>query len=451
VTFDDAYRSVLSLALPILEALELPGTVFVPTRFAIDGRLASWPGMEADLAGPHADELKVMSWDELAQLNGRGWEVGSHTQTHARLTELADRELREQLVGSRRECEQRLGIQCTSLAYPYGDTDTRVMAAAAAAGYTAGAGLPVRRLHAPLALNWPRVGIYGADRRWRFELKTSRAARRLRTFATTPARSAPSRSAFLPHAEMSTHAPNGARIAVIVPCFNDGELALDAVGSIEESEPVEVVVIDDASTEPRTLSALQSLRRAGVQVLRHERNLGLPAARVSGLQATTAKYVFPLDADDLVVPGALSSMAAVLDATPAAAVCFGDYAEFGTRDRTRRVPVRLDPYRVAYRNDYPVSSLFRRSVLESVGGWQAVGAEVGYEDWNLWMTLAERGAVGIHWGNGVAVRRRLHGNRMLADAAKRHISLYATLRTLHPRLFADLRAHRCRCRSGRSG
>jgi glycosyltransferase involved in cell wall biosynthesis len=241
---------------------------------------------------------------------------------------------------------------------------------------------------------------------------------------------------------MSTHAPNGARIAVIVPCFNDGELALDAVGSIEESEPVEVVVIDDASTEPRTLSALQSLRRAGVQVLRHERNLGLPAARVSGLQATTAKYVFPLDADDLVVPGALSSMAAVLDATPAAAVCFGDYAEFGTRDRTRRVPVRLDPYRVAYRNDYPVSSLFRRSVLESVGGWQAVGAEVGFEDWNLWMTLAERGAVGIHWGKGVAVRRRLHGNRMLADAAKRHISLYATLRTLHPRLFADLRAHR---------
>jgi hypothetical protein len=164
---------------------------------------------------------------------------------------------------------------------------------------------------------------------------------------------------------------------------------------------------------------------------------------MTGLRATYAAYVFPLDSDDLAVPGALSAMADCLDGRTEAAVCFGDYLEFdGGAEHLRTVPPVLDPYRVAYRNDYPVSSLFRRTALESVGGWQGVGGEVGYEDWNLWMTLAERGMIGIHWGRGVAFRRRVHGTRMLGSVRSRHIALYLTLRTLHPRLFAELRRHR---------
>src|SRR5581483_6509466 len=116
--------------------------------------------------------------------------------------------------------------------------------------------------------------------------------------------------------------------------------------------------------------------------------------------------------------------------------------EFGDREMVHRVPHRLDPYRIAYRNQYPVSSLFRRSCLEAVGGWQAVGGAVGYEDWNLWMALAEAGLRGARWSGGVALRRRLHGHRMLSDAARRHVWLYRTLRASHPALFANLRRHR---------
>jgi glycosyltransferase involved in cell wall biosynthesis len=237
---------------------------------------------------------------------------------------------------------------------------------------------------------------------------------------------------------------DAARVAVIVPCYNDGALVLEAVGSVRESEPVEIVVVDDASTDRATLRALERLRHEGIRVERHERNRGLPAARMTGVVATRAPYVFPLDADDLAVPGALTGMADLLDAMPTVAACFGDYAEFGTRTRVRRVPARLDPYRIAFRNDYPVSSLFRRSALGAVGGWQPVGDEVGYEDWNLWMALAERGLECVHWGRGVAFRRRLHGNRMLSDAAKVHVTLYRTLRSMHPRLFGQLPAHRRR-------
>src|SRR5579884_206895 len=184
VTFDDAYCSVFRVAFPILRELGLPATVFVPTGFADGGRTATWGGMER-YNDPHG-ELAVMSWEELGVLQDQGWEIGSHTHSHPRLTEIDDDRLADELSRSRQECADRLGVPCVALAYPYGDTDIRVMTAAAGAGYAAAAGLPARRLHAPMPMNWPRVGIYSSDRRWRFELKTSQAVRRLRAVGGDP-------------------------------------------------------------------------------------------------------------------------------------------------------------------------------------------------------------------------------------------------------------------------
>lgn len=231
------------------------------------------------------------------------------------------------------------------------------------------------------------------------------------------------------------------RIAVIVPCYRDGEHVAAAVRSIREKEPVDVVIVDDGSDDEPTHEALARLESEGVRVVRHERNRGLAQARSTGLRETRAPYVFPLDSDDLAEPGALAQMADRLDADPTAAVCFGDYAEFGSSALIRAVPDEIDPYRIAYTNEYPVSALFRRSALEDAGGWQ--DTKDGYEDWYLWMTLAEAGSRGIHLGPGVvSYRRRLHGDRMLASARMVHPRLYERLRDDHPRLFDDLSEHR---------
>lgn len=232
------------------------------------------------------------------------------------------------------------------------------------------------------------------------------------------------------------------RVAVIVPCFNDGRLVTEAVASAQQSpEPVELVVIDDGSTEPETAEVLDRLEAEGVRVV-HQANTGLPGARMTGLRETSAPYVFPLDADDLLVGETLPRMADRLDADDALAVCFGDYAEFGgPEDLVRAVPERLDPFRVAYTNEYPVSALFRRSALEAVGGWKAI--RYGYEDWDLWMALVEAGHEGAHVGPGqLTYRRRLHGERMLTTAKRNHRELYRTLKDRHPALFADIATHR---------
>jgi peptidoglycan/xylan/chitin deacetylase (PgdA/CDA1 family) len=179
ITFDDAYRSVIELARPILDRYELPATVFAPTAGVDAGGPLSWPGIEQWLGGPDERELTPMTWQQLRSLASAGWEIGSHTATHPHLTEIDDGALEEELTSSKAVCEQRLEAPCTSLAYPFGDVDARVLAATARAGYGAAGALP-RRLSSHDALDWPRIGVYWADDDRRFRMKVSPTVRRLR-------------------------------------------------------------------------------------------------------------------------------------------------------------------------------------------------------------------------------------------------------------------------------
>jgi peptidoglycan/xylan/chitin deacetylase (PgdA/CDA1 family) len=178
VTFDDAFRSVLDLALPVLTELGLPATVFAPTDFVGTPGPMSWPGIDEWLDGPYTGELACMSWSDLSTLADAGWEIGSHTRSHPFLTRLDDDRLQNELAKSREICERRLGRPCVSLAYPYGDVDERVVQAARAAGYEAACTLP-DRLDSTEPLTYGRVGVYRADTMSRFRVKASPLARRL--------------------------------------------------------------------------------------------------------------------------------------------------------------------------------------------------------------------------------------------------------------------------------
>jgi peptidoglycan/xylan/chitin deacetylase (PgdA/CDA1 family) len=181
ITFDDAYRSVLELALPILDRLGMRASVYVPTDWPGRDEPMTWPGIDQWLGGEHERELRCMSWDELGGLADDGWEVGSHTCSHPHLPELEDARLAAELEESRSVCEQRMGRPCASISYPYGAVDERVVQAAGRAGYRFGVTLP-RELHDARPLYWPRVGVYHVDGEsdWRWRLKASPALRRLR-------------------------------------------------------------------------------------------------------------------------------------------------------------------------------------------------------------------------------------------------------------------------------
>jgi peptidoglycan/xylan/chitin deacetylase (PgdA/CDA1 family) len=170
VTFDDAHRSVLELAAPVMARLGIPGTVYVPTAYPDSDRPMAWEGYDIWLGTEHEKELDCMSWDQLRGLAASGWEIGSHTRTHPRLAKIGDEEIRAELTASREECEANMGAPCTSIAYPYSDYDERAVGAAAAAGYRSAVTVP-RGPRAALPLQWPRVGVYHGESARRVKLR----------------------------------------------------------------------------------------------------------------------------------------------------------------------------------------------------------------------------------------------------------------------------------------
>ena len=182
VTFDDAYASILSAGLPVLEELGVPATVFVPTDAASTAGRMSWSELARWVGGEHEQELRCMSWDELRKLSDRGWEVGSHTCSHRHLTELG-KERGGRAAPFPRRLRGRAATPCHSLAYPFGSYDRAVMDIAAAAGYRAAVTLDERiaeslRGRGPLEI--PREAIYRETGWPIFLAKTSRSVRRLR-------------------------------------------------------------------------------------------------------------------------------------------------------------------------------------------------------------------------------------------------------------------------------
>lgn len=179
ITFDDAYRSVIELALPVMRRLGMVGTVYVATDYPGSERPLCWAGIDRWLNTVDAGELTPMSWEELGELADAGWEIGSHTCSHPHLTRIDQQRLAAELEQSRARCELQLGRPCRTISYPYGDVDERVIETTKRAGYSAGASImpvPVR----PFSIfNWPRTGVYLDDDERRFQFKITRLGRRL--------------------------------------------------------------------------------------------------------------------------------------------------------------------------------------------------------------------------------------------------------------------------------
>ena len=183
------------------------------------------------------------------------------------------------------------------------------------------------------------------------------------------------------------------RIAIVVTCHNDGPTLGETIASIRNEPGVEFVVVDDGSKDPVTLRLLSKCEQDGARVIRQS-NQGQAAAAMTGFRATSAPYVMRFDSDDVLEQGVLPALADALDASPEAAAAWGDVQTFGvTSFRIPSVPA-LDPWLVTYVNCVTGSgNLIRRTALEKAGGWRL---EEGFEDWDLWMSLAERGYSGTY-------------------------------------------------------
>lgn len=174
-TFDDGFLDTYETSRALLARHGYTGFVFVLPGHLDDGAALDWPEVAGEV-GPHAAVMRSMTWEMAEEMAREGWEIGSHTLTHARLTDLDDDALRHELVESRRLIVERLG-GCDTLAYPFGDWDRRVEQAAAEAGYRYAFTLPIQAQAGATALSIPRLTVDDRDKGAVFRAKVSWAGR----------------------------------------------------------------------------------------------------------------------------------------------------------------------------------------------------------------------------------------------------------------------------------
>jgi GT2 family glycosyltransferase len=183
------------------------------------------------------------------------------------------------------------------------------------------------------------------------------------------------------------------RLSIIIPCYDDGDYLIDAVASVERNAPAaELIVVDDGSTQPRTMEVLAALREAGHRVLEQPHS-GLSAARNLGIAASAGDFILPLDADNRLLPGFTAEAVALLDADPSAGVVYGDRREFGARSGDVAVP-DFDLPRMLWSNDIDACAVLRRTVWSETGGYDVAFSD--WEDWDFWLSAAERGWRFLH-------------------------------------------------------
>ena len=118
ITFDDGNESFERDAFPVLQKYSFPAAIFVVS--------------ESVKRGLHGS----MSQETLKKLVQSGLvTVGSHSKTHPLLSKMTDEQIEDELVNSKKDLEQMLGVPILDLAYPSGDVDTRVIETAQQAGY----------------------------------------------------------------------------------------------------------------------------------------------------------------------------------------------------------------------------------------------------------------------------------------------------------------------------
>lgn len=113
LTFDDGFQNFYTDAFPILSEHNFTATVFLVTDFC--GKYNEWAGNP-----PELPRSKLLSWEEICEMNRYGIDFGSHTRTHPDLTKLDVRQIKSEMAESKMVIEDGLGRKVETFAYPFG-------------------------------------------------------------------------------------------------------------------------------------------------------------------------------------------------------------------------------------------------------------------------------------------------------------------------------------------
>ncbi len=225
-------------------------------------------------------------------------------------------------------------------------------------------------------------------------------------------------------------------VSVIIPCYNQGHFLEEAVQSVlhQTLRDFEIIVVNDGSTDESTCRILGSFKREKTRII-HTENQGLASARNNGIQEARGKYILPLDADDLIEPQYLEKAVEVLEQNEDVGIVYCRARLFGAVETEWLLP----PYTLAEMlkdNVIFCSALYRKDDWDAIGGYDS-GMVYGWEDYEFWLSLIERGR------NVVQLPDILFAYRVASDSMVRSkekwqkICMFKRVYERHQKLFLE--------------
>ncbi len=164
VTFDDGFAVTCENALPVLERLKIPATMFlVADRIGADNDWMHQRGRP---------RRRLMDLAQIRAMEAAGVTMGSHTLTHPRLPECPPERKAREIADSRKRLEDQLGHAVEHFAYPYGLYDDQALELVRTAGYRSAcstrSGFNNPRVD---RYQLRRIEVFGSDRLWQFRNK----------------------------------------------------------------------------------------------------------------------------------------------------------------------------------------------------------------------------------------------------------------------------------------
>lgn len=209
-------------------------------------------------------------------------------------------------------------------------------------------------------------------------------------------------------------------ISIVIPCYNHGTLLKETLASVERvrNENVrEVIIVNDGSTDEQTCQIIRELSNSNYKII-NQLNSGLGAARNNAIAAAAGEFILPLDSDNRIREPYLIRGVQLLLENPQVGVVYGNAEYFGEKKGEWEVP-EFDLVRLVEGNYIDACALYRKSVWESVQGYDQKMPWMGYEDWDFWRRVALQGWQFRHLKE-IAFDYRVSGNSMLARETNPH-------------------------------
>ncbi|MEM6632756.1 MAG: glycosyltransferase family A protein [Bacteroidota bacterium] len=222
-------------------------------------------------------------------------------------------------------------------------------------------------------------------------------------------------------------------VSAIVPCYNDGRYIEDTIASIQNQtyQNIEVIVVDDGSTDTHTLKVLGSLKLGTIQVL-WQPNGKTSKARNLGFKHAKGTYLLAIDADDILEATFVEKSVHILEEYPKIGAVsswvlgFG-YQNFIWTPRGGGVKNFIEDINCS------ANAIIRREVWEMNEGFDE-SMVYGYEDWEFWINTTKKGYLVHIIEEFLIYYRRTWGSRA-KDAVDHRDEIKAYLINKHPDVF----------------